>query len=527
MSSVDYIPPLGGLKQDLPAQLLPRHFTPDASGVWPVDGRIRRIFGKQKFSTTQLAGGAVMLLQQFWKEDSSNALVAVSQDKAYKYNSSTGAFDSIQDGTDFTGSANDHFSAEAFLDNAAAEILVITNYLDAMRKWTASGAISALGGTPPKAKFLCRYANYLIAGFTNESGTAYPRRVRWSALGNGESWPSDNYGDFRRTSDWLVGLRTIGPRLAVYKERSITLMDYVGGGLVFDAEENFIDGIGPLNDACIVTRSDKREEHIFIGGDLNIYAFNGIDFEAISSNIDRIVKNLHPTYKTNACALALTEENKIVWAVPKGDQDANKALIILDTKDRTFWVKDDEPVAISSFGGALLEANYTWDTLPYDTWDEWDDPEGWNSRELLENAPIPLVGCADGYVRKFVAGVNDDGSDLPSHYVYPWDNLDGEDETIKEVHKIIIEVANEGSGTITLQAYVDQDDSVPAALDEDGNTAKTINLFGDNANADYVYHEVDIAVQGYSFMWRLSSTNSVWTGRVVKVFYEVIGERIV
>jgi hypothetical protein len=519
MPSQSYMPPLGGLKQNLPPQLLQRHFSPDLSGLWPKDGRIRRIPGKQKFSATQLAGGAVKLLKQFWKENSDNYLVGISQDKAYKYNTATSAFDSIQDGTDFTGTANDHFSAEAFLDDAAAEIFVITNYKDEMRKWTGAGAIAALDGAPPKAKFLCRYANYLMAGFTNESGTAYPRRVRWSALGNGESWPSENYGDFRRTSDWLVGLRLLGPRLAVYKERSISVMDYVGGGLVFDAEENYVSGTGPLNDACIVVVSDRRDEHIFIGYDLNIYIFNGIDFEAISSNIDKTIKNLHPDYKTNACALPIKEENKIVWAVPKASHDANKTLIIFDTKDRSFWVKDDEPVAISCFGAATLETNYTWDTLPYDTWDEWDDPDGWDSRQLLQNTPIALIGCADGYVRNFVAGANDDGADLPSHYAYPWDNLDGEDKTIKEVNKVIVEVANEGSGTITFQAFTNQDGDTPAILDEDGNTSKTISLFGEDPNARYIYHEIDVVVEGYSFMWRLASGNAAWTGRIVKFFY--------
>lgn len=524
MPAIKYMPPLGGLKQDLPPQLLQRHFSPSLSGVWPVDGRIRRIPGKQKHSTTQLAGGAVMCLRQFYKEDSNSWLVGISQDKAYKYNTGTKAYDSIQDGTDFTGTANDPFSTASFFDASSDEILIITNYKDTIRKWSGAGAIAELGGTPPKAKCLNVYANFLMLGFTEESSTPYPRRIRWSAMGNGESHPAENYKDFRKTSDWIVALRNLSTRQVIYKERSISFMDYVGGALVFDVDENYVIGTGPLNEGCIVL---FEQEHVFLGYDLNIYAFNGIDYRAISSNIDNLIKNLHPDYKKNACGMLVKEENKIVWAVPRAGDTTNKTLIILDTKDRTFWVKDNEPVGISCLGNALLEASYTWDTHPAPTWDEWDDPDGWDSRQLLQNAPTVLLGCSDGYVRRLAAGANDDGSALPSHYCWPWDNLDGDDETIKLVTKIVIEVAREGSGTITFEAFVDQDESSAVILDESANNSKLIDLYGENSNAKYLYHAIDCVILGYNFMWRLSSTNAVWSARIVGVEFEIAGRKIV
>jgi len=464
-----------------------------------------------------------MCLRQFYKEDGNSWLIGISQDKAYKYNTGTKAYDSIQDGTDFTGTANNPFSTASFFDASSDEIFIITNYKDAIRKWTGAGAIADLGGTPPKAKYLNVYANFLMLGFTEESSTAYPRRVRWSAMGNGESHPAENYKDFRKTSDWIVALRNLGTRQVIYKERSISFMDYVGGALVFDVDENYVTGIGPLNEACIVL---FEEEHIFLGFDLNIFAFNGIDYRPISDNIKNLIKNLHPDYKKNACGMLVKEENKIVWAVPRAGDTTNKTLIIFDTKDQTFWVKDNEPIGISCLGSALLEASYTWDTHPASTWDDWNDPDGWDSRELLANAPMILLGCADGYVRKLVTGANDDGSDLPSHYCWPWDNLDDNDETIKLVTKIIVEVAREGSGTITFEAFVNQDESSPVVLDESANNSKVINLYSEDSEAKYLYHAIDCVILGYSFMWKLSSTNTVWSARIVGVECEIVGRKI-
>ncbi|NNF99485.1 MAG: hypothetical protein HKM93_08915 [Desulfobacteraceae bacterium] len=518
------IPPLGGLNLELPPQLIKRHFSPDLSGVWSINGQLARIPGKQKFCDT-LMSGAVMQLFEFAVETGDKYLVAMTEDKAYWYNSATRTFDSIHDLTDFTGNADHPFSVVTFFDGTAKEIMIITNLIDAMRKWTGAGVISALGGTPPQANCLCVYENYLMCGHTTESGTLFPRRVRWSALANGESYPAENFADLRKTTDWVISLKLMRERLAVYKEKSISFMDHVGGGLTFDLVENYINGVGAISDASVVAFGETQEAHYFIGSDLNVYEFDGIDHRVIEG-VDTIIKNVNPDKKPRISGTADKEDHKVIWAIPSGTDETCRDLLIYDVRDHSWWVKEAEAIAVSSFGTALLEETYTWDTLPFDTWEEWDDPGGWNSRNMLSNAPLILVGGADGYVRKLVGGVNDDGADLPSRYRYPFDNLDGSDDNLKLVNRVIIEVENKGSGDIAFQVFTDHNDQNPAAIDEDGNTSATIALSGTDSNAKFVYHSVDIAVEGYAFQWRLSSGNTAWSGRVIGIDYEITGTRI-
>lgn len=524
MANLNYsIPPLGGLKQNLPPQLVQRHMAVELSGLWPKNGQIRRIPGKQKHSATQLAGGAVMAFATLALESGTKKLVAISQDKAYTYNTSTQAYDAIQDGTDFTGTLDTPFVTAQFLDSSAADILIISNYNDAVRKWTGAGNIATLGGTPPKAKLLCVYENYLVMGHIDD-GTARPRRLAWSALGNGESWPAGNVKDFKKSADWLSALATMRDTLVVYKEKSISLMEFVAGALVFDVTENFVNNVGPLNQAALVPYGEDSEEHYFLGTDLHVYRFNGIDYKKISPNIGTIIGNLHPSYKTRACGHPIREEEKIIWSVPYGDDETNKTLLILNVRDESWWIKDAEPVAVQSIGETVLEQDYTWNTLPWDEWDEWDDPNGWDSRNPLGNAPVILLGGADGYVRRFLDGVNDDGANLPSRYRYPWDNLDGKDDTLKQVSKIIVEVENSGSGSILFEAFCNQNAANPVNLDEDGNKSASVPLYGDDQNAAYVYHEIETAILGYNFQWKLSSANTSWAGRILRVEYEIVGE---
>lgn len=512
----------GGIHKDRSAHEIPLNYAQDASGMWPVRGRIERMWGKQKHAATLLDGAGVLAQYLFVDGAGIKYPIAVSTTKAYSFDSS--AYSSIQDGTDFTTSIDDQVAMCNHFDGTGSEILVISNLKDSMRKWSGSGAISTLSGASHKSKLLLPFRGYLLCGYVDESGTVDPRKVIYSAMYNGESFPAANYFLLKTTTDPLVSMRLISDRAVLYKDNSISMLDYVGGGLIFELVENYKNGLGPVSHAAVVEWGRRGERHYFLSQDCNIVVFDGIDDANISDLVGGVMENITPSAKHKIAGVPIPHENKIIWSIPIGGGDDCSDLLIYDVKAGSWWFKYDEPVAVRSFGNASVQTSYTWDTLPYPTWEDWSDSGGWDSRSIQANAPEILVGGEDGYVRKLVAGVDDDGAALASYYFYPFDNLDGRDDTEKIVSRVLVEVSNAGSGAIELRVYTDNNVDDAAELNEDGDAYQSIDLFCDDSGRRFIVVSLDVAVMGFNFAAKLSSSGVVWSGRVVGFDFEVVSD---
>jgi hypothetical protein len=553
MSTLKYnTPPLGGLKKDLPSQLLQRHFSPDLNGMWVYNGRVQRMPGMLKFAS-QMDTGSVQGLFQFELDNGSDVILGATNTKVYKIETTgkqyvtvnTGdritvgpdddyvivgegslGWTSIHDSSDFTGGNADFVDMISFFDSSGAEICVIGNGVDANRKWTGTGNISTLDGSPPKTKYFEVYKDYLFNLYTVESGTAYPRRVRFSALANGESYPATHFIDFHKTTDAITGGRALRDMLVVYKEQSICLVNYVGGALLFNTKENYIEGRGALSHRSIQRWSKGQELHYFIGSDYEIYDFDGISLRALSSNIKNKLLDVHPGYKKYACSVKSEEYDKILWAFPGRNKEGCYDLLVYDVKLGSWWIKENYPVRISTMGIAKRGSSVTWDTLEYSSWDTFKVDGGWDAIGSSDEEPVVLIGSGDGYARYFVAGENDDGTDIPSHYVYPFDNLTGDDEQMKLLNKVFIETSDGYSGSIRLRVYTNENDTDPRPVDDSGFTYKTISLEPSEANRTSLITEVDVNVIGYSFSIKLEADSYYWAGRIVKMEYEILGKGI-
>jgi hypothetical protein len=518
--------PLGGLKRDFPEQLLETSYSSDLDGVWPINGKLRRMPGKVKLVSNALDSTSVQGMANFSKDDGSNNLIACTQEKIYKHNAGSGTFDSIHSGSDFTGGRANLFDYAPFYDSGSTnEILVITNGVDEIKKWTGSGNIDTLGGSPAKCKYLEVFKDYLFQGYTVESGTDYPRRLRFSGLGNGENWPAANYIDLLKSSDQILRPKILRNNLIVYKENSISLLAYVGGSLLFNLAENYISERGLLSSKAVINWGHGQEVHFFPSSDLEIYKFDGIDLEIISDNISTVLQNMSPTYREYIVGLKSEEYDKLVWAIPGNNQDGNYDLLIFDLKLGSWWIREGETVDICSAFVNEKGSTLTWDTLPYGTWNEFDVGLGWDS--LGNNkTTIGIFGGDDGYVRYWLGGVDDDGTAITSHFRYPFNNFNTNDRTLKHLNKVIIETFNEGSGSISLEVYIDQNKQNTVSLDDDNNMSKTISLAAADENMLHEIQEIDVDVIGYNFSLKLSSSGDVWSARVLGVEYEIIGTGI-
>jgi hypothetical protein len=77
------------------------------------------------------------------------------------------------------------------------------------------------GTHQPKAEFIERHADRMWVGYTNEDGTDFPLRIRYSHFNQPESWHQDDYIDLPEGGGKITGLISFKDTLIIFKEKQI------------------------------------------------------------------------------------------------------------------------------------------------------------------------------------------------------------------------------------------------------------------------------------------------------------------
>jgi hypothetical protein len=80
------------------------------------------------------------------------------------------------------------------------------------------------GGYMPRAEIALAHANKLFVANTNEDGTAYPNRLRWSHESLPEDWYQEDYIDIIAGGEGIRGLQIIDGQLLIFKPKAIYLL---------------------------------------------------------------------------------------------------------------------------------------------------------------------------------------------------------------------------------------------------------------------------------------------------------------
>ena len=115
--------------------------------------------------STNYAGDATKLYQM----DSS--LVFQDKSKSGGYNNST------------TENARDFWAFTQFGSN-----IIATNFADNIQKFTEGTSSVFSDLVSLKAKYIAVIRDFVVAGYTNESGTVYNQRVKWSGINDSSTW---------------------------------------------------------------------------------------------------------------------------------------------------------------------------------------------------------------------------------------------------------------------------------------------------------------------------------------------------
>ena len=292
----------GDLQADLP--------TYENSGALVVDNVLplakgyKSLAGFQALSGTGLTGSAVGLFTSFSASGSTNyagdatklyqmdsSLVFQDKSKAGGYNNST------------TENARDFWAFTQFGSN-----IIATNFADNIQKFTegTSSAFSDLVSL--KAKYIAVIRDFVVAGYTNESGTVYNQRVKWSGINDSSTWtPSQStqsgfqdivgsHGNIQA----IVGGESAG---VIFMEKAIYRMSYVGVPLVFQFDK-IADNLGAFAPKSVASYGNM----VFFLAQDGFYKLTGgqqltpignarVDnffFEDLSSNLDGITSAVDP-----------------------------------------------------------------------------------------------------------------------------------------------------------------------------------------------------------------------------------------
>ena len=331
----------GQLQSDLPTYQNSGALKDD--NVIPLKEGYKSLPGFQALSSTGLTGSAVGLFSSFQAGGVTN--YAGDATKLYQMNSSQVFVDKSKSGgynNSTTSNARDFWKFTQFGTN-----IIATNHADNIQKFNQGTDSLFSDLVSLKAKYITVINNFVVAGYTTESGTGYNQRVKWSALNDSSDWtPSQatqsGYQDIVGEHGNIVGIVGGEQSGIVFFEKAIYRMSYAGTPLIFRFDK-ISDNIGAFCDKSIVSFGSmifflaQDGFYMLSGGQQLTPIGNGkIDdffYNDLSSNLDGICSAIDPnnsivvwSYRGSDATSTSTINNKLIiynysvdkWATGSG-----------------------------------------------------------------------------------------------------------------------------------------------------------------------------------------------------------------
>jgi hypothetical protein len=359
---------------------------------------------------------------------------------------------------------------------------------------SASGIEYADGVYLTAAKYVISFENYLILGYTTESGSTYPQRIRWCKLGDQTEWKSGDAGAAEvGQADFLTALDVYQGFCIIFKENSYYKMWLVPSAEVFNIAAMY-NQIGCRARDSIV--HDATGDLFFLASDYSIRSIRG---ERISDPIDKTMKQIAPEYAANIRAHFNVKYGELWWSIPYGGTATTNNRILIYAAGK--WSFSD--MAISAFGSYGRQAVYTWATLPYtaDTggwpswaWDEWLDPSG--AVDFL----IELAADYSGYTWGLNLSGTDMGAAMTGYAVLTTDLMD---KGTTDIYKRIIQMkvyVRTASGSLSIEIKRDNEFT--------WQTLGSASLVASSAGEDIKIVDVPCDFRARNFLIKITGTSS-------------------
>ena len=282
----------------------------------------------------------------------------------------------------------ENWNFETYLDT-----LILTNGIDPVMKYTGTGNVQLLGGSPPKAKFVIEFENHLHLLSTVEGGYSCPQRDRHSNIGTIETWTGGTSGftELVENPDWIMGVSKLGQNKIIYKDNSITTSSWLGSPILFRYNENEIVGIGLIASGSLQTYNGID---IFLGQD-NVYMYDGAGIPNGVGNLikDELFKKVLPQYINRSMSVIMKDTSEYWLLTCVNNEYPDYAWVLnLDTGS---WYH-------FAFPGITTIGNYQKETGTIGIIDDLVgtiDEQNWryDDANISKQSPIVILGNKDGY----------------------------------------------------------------------------------------------------------------------------------
>lgn len=357
-------------------------------------------------------------------------LFRVGPTKVEVLNKATNVWSSVASSA-LTG-GNDDAISSAFPLLAGEKIVTFTNGIDAIRKCSITGVDAALGGSPPKARYMQAFGPYLFLAYIVDGGDTFYSRVQWCDSGDPEEWDplTSNAGsaDLLEDPEDIQGMGLFGNALTIHKPNSIYVGQLVTTSDVirFDRKST---GVGTAANATI--RNIPSGEQIFLASD-GIHLFNGITAPLIDSPIqEELRESMNPQYIGRSQAIFVEELDEYWVAIPIGSE--TNPTTIYKYNYRTKQIFKDFRTDLTALGVFLNTTDLTWGdmTLPWGT-----STSRWSSAINGGLNPLPIFGDTAGTsTKRSSATFNDNAVAIDG--IFDTKDFTAEDLGIPDIDRIM------------------------------------------------------------------------------------------
>lgn len=300
-------------------------------------GSVLKRNGYLAANTSALNSSArITCLHDFEQSDATRYLVTVAGSKVFYWSSTsiTGA------PTDITGAitvtADNLLSHATFRDTA-----LFTNGVNPVFKWTGTGNCSAL--TVPTgltaAKYVAIFQNYTILANVTVTGVNYRSRVHYSNINRIDAWTDSDFTDVSRDDgQTITGLKVLGDKLVIFKDRTIWIAQFTGDA---DIPFQFTQTNSPVGCVAPFSIQEVLNGLVFLSWD-GIYFFDGFNAYKISDQLNQTFSNdLNPSKFAQAVSMYQHSKNRYWLAIAGASSPTNNKVIT--------WTKAQTTVDTNAF----------------------------------------------------------------------------------------------------------------------------------------------------------------------------------
>ena len=443
---------------------------------WP-SGAMTKLFGSARLNTNALESGAAIHGLGYLGEIASKLFVVVNG-KFYEHVSAGTQ-------TDRTGSITITAGQNNLVDHALiANLAMFTDrQRDAPWKWSGTGAIAALGGSPPSGKYCVAFKRRAFIFNTS----ANPEDGYFSGLDDPESWDTTNDLLNFDTKDGAVitMAKILGESMIVGKEGPDANMGHLFrvydsvGDPPFLFEEIPSGGIGPVSQQAAIVHNNRL---YFLGKD-NAYVLIGNEVIPIGGPIVLTLRDYIKSRFEFSWAGLLRERNLLAFTFT-GQGSTNTRAQLYD------------------YGVSIPNRRDIW------------HPASWAMNAMAERVSGGqhqlITGGFTGFYEQQNSGDAFGGAAFSAYRLTPWLHL-GDPETVKKIRAIVLRLKNTGYNT-TVEYRTDFGTawSTTQALSGAGGALFGTGVFGTDVfgGSDTVQRVAEISREATWIQFRFSNSSA-------------------